>query len=163
MTEQTKSGMRPWLKLLLAVSLALNLVVIGIVAGSAWRFRDGPGKGQRPPMLMGFVFKDLGRKEVNALMLAQAEDGEHPREQHRREFQQIITLLSEETLDSVAIQTIFDSHVVETQGLLHSVARTWVQRLEGMSFEQRLKLAGRMQNHLERGPRRGKGENRDRY
>ena len=108
---------------------------------------------------------DLSAGVYNAdgLMLAQAEDGEHPREQHRREFQQIITLLSEETLDSVAIQTIFDSHVVETQGLLHSVARTWVQRLEGMSLEQRLKLAGRMQNHLERGPRRGKGENRDRY
>lgn len=154
--------MRPWLKFLLALSLALNLVVVGIVAGAAWRFRDGPPKGQRPPLLGAFIFKDLGRNEVDQLLRAQSETGEHPRQQHRREMQRIIALLRQEALDAGAVRTIVETHAAGSQQLMQAVSLSWVQRLEGLSLSQRQDVANRMQEYLERGPRRPKGAERDR-
>lgn len=162
MTEKRTSGMRPWLKVLLALSLALNLVVVGIAAGAAWRFRDGPPKGQRPPLLGAFIFKDLGRKEVNQLLRAQSETGEHPRVRHRREMQQIIELLRQETLDVDAVRALVETHAAGSQELMQAVSLNWIQRLEGLSLSQRQEVAKRMQDYMERGPRRTKGGERER-
>lgn len=46
-----------WMLWLLFASLALNLLIIGLVAGSAWRFRHGggpPHHGWAPPNLIGY-------------------------------------------------------------------------------------------------------------
>lgn len=43
-----------WVLALLFVSIALNLLVIGLVAGTAWRFRHGGPQGWLPPNLIGY-------------------------------------------------------------------------------------------------------------
>jgi len=56
-----------WMLWLLTASLALNLLIIGLFAGSAWRFRHGgPGHhGWAPPNLIGYAMSlDRGRSKA---------------------------------------------------------------------------------------------------
>lgn len=55
-----------WMLWLLFASLALNLLIIGLVAGSAWRFRHGgPPHGWAPPNLIGYSMSlERGRNKA---------------------------------------------------------------------------------------------------
>lgn len=56
-----------WMLVLLFASLALNLLIIGLVAGSAWRFRHGgpPHHGWAPPNLIGYAMSlERGRSKA---------------------------------------------------------------------------------------------------
>lgn len=151
-SQETKRGLRPWLKVLLGVSLALNLAVVGLGAGAAWRFRDGPPMAEGPPMLGRFVFKDLGRKEIRRLLReGSAATGGAP-DRRRAEMGQVIALIKAETLDVPAMNAVLDAHIVETSAFMRSVVQAWGQRLEGMSLKDRRRLADRMQRRMEHDP-----------
>lgn len=161
MNTQPKGGTRPWLKILLAASLALNLAVIGFGAGAAWRYHDGPPKNEGPPMLGRFIFKDLGRQEIRRLLRQRSDETGHARDRRRGEMEKIVTLLRAETLDVDAVNTILEAHVVETNAFLLSVSQVWGQRLEGLSLNQRQQIADRMEASLKHGPRRRRSADRD--
>ncbi|WP_083097403.1 periplasmic heavy metal sensor [Pseudophaeobacter leonis] len=161
MTKETTQGLRPWLKAVLVVSLALNLAVIGLGAGAAWRFKDGAHGAGHPPMLGRFIFKDLGRKEVRRLLQDRGGETGGVHDRRRGEMEQVIALLRAETLDAPAVMAVVEAHIVETDGFIRSVAQIWERRLEGMSLKQRRKLADRMQRQMEKGPHHRKGPGRD--
>jgi len=161
MNNEPKQGLRPWLKAVLVISLALNLAVIGIGAGAAWRFKDGPHGADRPVMLGRFIFKDLGRQEVRRLLHDRAGEAGGARDRRRAEMDQVIALLRAETLDAPAVMAVVDAHIVESDGFMRSVAQLWGNRLEGLSLKDRHKLADRMQRQLEKPPHHRKGADRD--
>ena len=66
MNKEPTQGLRPWLKAVLVVSLALNLAVIGLGAGAAWRFKDGAHGAGHPPMLGGLSSKILAARKSGA-------------------------------------------------------------------------------------------------
>lgn len=143
------SGMRPWLKVVLALSLAFNLIVVGIGAGAAWRFHGSGHKMEGPPMLSRFIFKDMGGREVHRLVLKQAGETGNVRNRRRVEMEQTIALIRAETLDVTAVRAIVEAHIVENNDLMRTVAEAWQQRLEGLSLRERSKLADRMQHRLD--------------
>ncbi|WP_054460991.1 hypothetical protein [Phaeobacter sp. 11ANDIMAR09] len=157
-----RAGMRPWLKVVLALSLAMNLAVIGIGAGAAWRFHEGDHDKAGPPMLGRFIFKDIGGREVRRLVRDHGGETGNVRSRRRQEMEQIIVLLRAEELDVVAVSTILEAHIIETHGFMHRVAETWQQRLVGLSLKERHRLAERMQNQLDRGPHHSREEDRGR-
>ncbi|MEP2717669.1 periplasmic heavy metal sensor [Pseudophaeobacter sp.] len=157
-----RSGMRPWLKVVLVLSLALNLAVIGIGAGAAWRFHGGGHQKDGPPMLGRFIFKDIGRQEVRRLLNDHAGEDGTPRERRRAEMEQVIALVGADTLDLPAVKAVLESHVVETNSFMLSVTRAWEQRLAGLSLNERRELAERMQRRLDHGPRHHRGPAKDR-
>lgn len=161
MSNEPKQGLRPWLKAVLVVSLALNLAVIGLGAGAAWRFKDGAHGGGRPVMLGRFIFKDLGREEVRRLLRDRAGEAGGARDLRRAEMDQVIGLLRADTLDAPAVMAVVDAHIAETGDFTRSVARAWGNRLEGLSPKQRRKLADRMQRQMEKPPHHRKESDRD--
>ncbi|OIQ46214.1 MAG: hypothetical protein BM558_00085 [Roseobacter sp. MedPE-SW] len=148
------SGMRPWLKGVLALSLALNLIVVGIGAGAAWRFHGSGHKMEGPPMLSRFIFKDMGGREVHRLVLKQAGETGNVRNRRRAEMEQIIALIRAKELDVTAVRSIVEAHIVENNGLMRTVAEAWEQRLEGLSLKERSELADRMQHRIDHPPRK---------
>lgn len=161
MTDEPKRSPRPWLKVLLVVSLAVNLAVAGLGIGAAWRFRDFPPAGEGPPMLGRFVFKDLGRKEIHRLLRDGSDQMPGARDRRRDEMTQVIALMRAETLDVAAMHGILESHVVETSAFMRSVVEAWEQRLAGLSLKQRQALADRMQHQVDHGHHRGKDRRDD--
>ncbi len=54
-----------WVLILLFLSIALNLLVIGLVAGTAWRFRHGGPQWWLPPNLIGYSMSlERGRHQA---------------------------------------------------------------------------------------------------
>ncbi len=156
-----RSGMRPWLKVVLALSLALNLAVIGIGAGAAWRFQGGGHDKGGPPMLGRFIFKDVGRREIRRLVQDQCGASDNVRNRRRGEMEQIIVLMRAEDLDLTAVSVIVDTHIVETHGFMRAVADSWEQRLQGLSLKERRRIADRMQHQLDHRSRHSGDRGRD--
>ena len=154
MSQTPKPGLRPWLKIVLALSLALNLAVIGVGAGAAWRYHDAPHgskhRRDKPPMLGRFIFKDIGRQEMHRLLKQHEGDSQSAADRRRAEMDQMITLLQAEKLDRTAVAAVLEAHIVETHQFLRLVVDVWGQRLEGLSLTERRRLAERMQHQLER-------------
>jgi uncharacterized membrane protein len=156
-----RAGMRPWLKVVLALSLALNLAVIGLGAGAAWRFKEGGYDKAGPPLLGRFIFKEIGGREVRRLVRDHGGETSNVRSRRRQEMEQVIALLRAEELDVVAISTIVEAHIIETNGFMRRVADTWQQRLVGLSLKERHRLADRMQHQLDRGPHHSRDRGRN--
>lgn len=160
MMSEPKRGLRPWLKVLLVLSLALNLAVAGIGIGAAWRFHDFRPNEDGPPMLGRFVFKDLGRHEIRRLLDDRPEDARNQRDRKHAEMVQLIALMRADTLDADALGDILDVHVSETSAFMQSVLGAWEQRVLRLNLEERHDLADRMQKQVDRGGRRGKHHDR---
>lgn len=160
MMSEPKRGLRPWLKVLLVVSLALNLAVAGIGIGAAWRYHDFRPKEDGPPMLGRFVFKDLGRHEIRRLLDERPEQARNQRDRKHAEMVQLIALMRAETLDTDALRDILDAHIVDTSAFMQSVLGAWEQRVIGLNLEERNALADRMQDQVDRGGRRGRHHDR---
>jgi len=156
-----RSRMRPWLKVVLALSLALNLAVIGIGAGAVWRFQGGGHDKGGPPMLGRFIFKDIGGQEVRRLVQDHGGASDNVRNRRRGEMEQIIVLMRADELDLPAVSVIVDTHIVETNGFMRAVADAWEQRLEGLSLKERRRVADRMQHQLDHRSRDSEDRDRD--
>jgi uncharacterized membrane protein len=157
-----RSSMRPWLKVVLALSLALNLAVIGIAAGAAWRYngREDHHRG-RPPMLSRFIFKDMGRQELRRLVKDHAGETGGLHSRRHDEMEQMIALMRAEELDTAAVRAIVEAHLVETNSFMRGVAEAWEQRLAGLPLKDRRGLADRMQHQLDHQSRHPKDPDRD--
>lgn len=153
-----RSGMRPWLKVVLALSLALNLAVIGIAAGTAWRFhgKEDHHRG-KPPMLSRFIFKDMGRQELRRLVKDHGGETGGLHNRRHNEMEQMIAQMRADELDTAAVRAIVDAHLVETHSFMRGVADAWERRLEGLPLKERRGLADRMQQQLDNRPHHPKG------
>lgn len=156
-----RSGMRRWLKVVLALSLALNLVVIGVSAGTAWRFHGGEHERGGPSVLGRFILSDIGGKEIRRLVKDQTGDRGSARERRRAEMEQMIILVQADPLDTAAVKAIVEGHILENNSFMRAVAQAWEQRLEGLSLTERRHLAERMQHGLDHRRKHGKGADRD--
>ena len=155
MSAEGKPGMKLWLKLLLAASLALNLAVIGIAAGAAWRFGGKDRHWQRPPSVGAMIFRELDRDTRKALR--QQAGGSHGSFIKRRhaESEAVIAALRSEAFDGAALLALMRAQAEARQEFHTKVQEAWVRKLEAMTPQERMEFAGRMEERMQR---RGKGK-----
>jgi len=163
MSAEGKSGMKLWLKLLLAASLALNLAVIGIAAGAAWRFSGKDRHWQRPPSVGAMIFRELDRDTRKALR--QQAGGDHGSYFKRRhaEGEAVIAALRSESFDGSALLTMLRGQADARHAFHTSVQEAWVRQLEAMTPEERAAFADRMEERMQRRGKHwhGAGHGRD--
>ncbi|MBY6068207.1 periplasmic heavy metal sensor [Leisingera aquaemixtae] len=154
MSAEGKPGMKLWLKLLLAGSLALNLAVIGIAAGAAWRYSGKDQHWRRPPDIGAMMFRELDRDTRKALR--QEAGGSHGSYVKRRQAEGIavIAALRSETFDAAGMLALMRAQADAHHAFHTKVQAAWVRKLEAMTLEERVDFADRLEERMQQRVRR---------
>ncbi len=174
MTDTGNGKRRRWtgMRVMLAVSLALNLLVVGAVAGALWS-GGGPGRiggidpdGRRGPLReignAPFV-RALEPADRRALLTALRDEGATLRQNRaalRRSFQALVAALRADPFDPDALQRLFDNQRDAAQIQQRTGERLILERLSAMTQDQRAAYADRLDAALKRGPGSRRGEGR---
>ena len=162
---QNKPRMRRSVRILLIASLALNLIVIGLIGGAV--LGQG-GKGGRPHMSLDGpgspIVRALSREDRRAM-------GKSIREAYRSQakdrsadegrYQALVSALAADPYDSEAVvqtRQVLDKTNWDRRQIAHDI---WMKNVDAMSVEQRQAYAERIQGVLKdhkRGPKKGVNE-----
>lgn len=152
--QKPKTGMKRWVKVLLVVSLALNLLIIGTVAGamlskSKWQRHHPP----RLDLAVGPLTRALShedRRDIGRKMRQAYRQGDKPRADLRAELDGLVADLKAMPFDPAAIASrlgrhrdIFDARFQLGQELL-------LERLTQMNPEERAAYADRLGEVLDK-------------
>ena len=142
-----------WIKIALAVSVALNLAVAGLAAGAF--LRDGPGRGMPRDLSFGPFSEALSGEDRHALrkaLMDKAPAFRKSRAAARAEFETLLTALRATPFDAAALQTALTAIETRTADRLN-LGRSLIEaRILQMSEAERLAFAGRLENGLKKGP-----------
>ncbi|WP_281992473.1 periplasmic heavy metal sensor [Sulfitobacter geojensis] len=163
-TQVPKRRTRRAVKWAFGVSLALNLVFVGIFAGAALRHAgDKRGWDRKPEMSRSsgapFV-RALSQEDKRALRRALKERsaGLPDREERRLSQQQMIDVLRAENFDADAIKRLFAEQTGVAAQLSGLAQAAWLELVSGMSAQERVEVADRLEEQLMRrkfkGPKR---------
>lgn len=165
MSKEGKPGMKRWLKLLLAGSLALNLAMIGIAAGTVWRFggKDRDWHRRPPPSVGSMIFRELDQETRKALR--QQAGGGHGSFRQRRhaEGAAVIAALRSSDFDAGALLAVLRNQAESRHAFHTKVQEAWVRKLEAMTPADRAAFADRMEQRMQRfgKHRQGKRDSQD--
>ncbi|MFW8634431.1 periplasmic heavy metal sensor [Cribrihabitans pelagius] len=155
MSEKGKTGMKPWQKWLLALSLALNLAVIGLAAGTAIRFAGHQRGWHRPPSVGAMIFRELDR-DTRAALRREAGGGHGSFPARRRaEAEAVIAALRSEPFGAAELLRLLQEQAAVRHRFHLTMQEAWVEQVRAMTPEERAAFAGRMQERLERRGRKG--------
>jgi uncharacterized membrane protein len=143
------------MKIALAISVALNLCVVGVVAG-AW-LRDGPGGHGMPRDLSFGPFSEAlsleDRRALRKALIDRAPGFREARAAAQAEFAALLEALRASPFDPAAVQTALAAIEARNAGRLE-LGRSLIEaRIAQMSEADRLAFADRLENGLRRRPR----------
>ena len=142
-----------WVKVVLAVSLALNLAVIGLVAGTI--LRTAPLREARSNMGYAAPYViALPRQERRSVLRAIRNDPSLPgRDDRKAAFKEMVNVLRLEPFDRERVSNILDRQSAGV-GQIQSVAQfAWLDAVAAMSVKDRLAYIDRIEEVLRRGSR----------
>ncbi|MEP3298150.1 periplasmic heavy metal sensor [Tateyamaria sp.] len=153
------------MKIILAASLAVNVLVLGALAGAAFHGGDrGPRMGSRGGGenaaigIYGRALDKADRRAIGTRLHKGREDGRAIRAELRELATQSVGMLRQSPFDKDAFAEV----LLQQQGLIktHSddMQSALVEHVSTMSDAQRAAYAQKLQDTLDRGPRRKKGE-----
>jgi uncharacterized membrane protein len=144
-----------WVKILLAVSLALNLAVVGVVAGAALKARNFDGG--RPPDIRELNFGPftgaLSRPQRRALLQGFVADQPPLREMRsliRAEYQLVLDAVRAQPFDPIALQAALAGQSRSTIARLDAGRKALEGVIIAMSPEDRAAYADRLEDGLQR-------------
>ncbi|WP_319826372.1 periplasmic heavy metal sensor [Thalassovita sp.] len=149
-------GMRPWLKVVLFVSLALNVAVAGIVIGVAVKFGPPPD-GHRPPrqdMIVGPYTHALSREDkirIGKQLRKDYRDQAGPsRAARAAEFQEVLGALRATPYDGTKVEAILMRQLRAGAERQELGQRLLLDRLSRMTDAERATYADRLEEGLKR-------------
>lgn len=146
--EVRRTGMRPWLKALLAVSLAANLAVVGLALGASLRWRDGAYHDRRPPSVGTMIFRDLDRDTRHDLRSrAKGEHGSY-NARRRAEGEAVIAILMADPFDAGALADLLRQQAEIRHAFHLSVQQAWIAKIAAMPTDERKSYAQRLNSIL---------------
>ncbi len=151
---------RGW-KWVLGLSLALNLLIIGAIGGTMWRFNTKDGgdrRGHIEALASGVPYvRALPRDARRALNRKLRDDRADlpPRSERRALFQQMIETLRADPFDVDAARAILAAQAETAQTVQSRAQAGWLEIVGEMSAEERAEVANRLEEGLKK--RRGPG------
>jgi|LauGreDrversion4_2_1035121.scaffolds.fasta_scaffold441346_2 uncharacterized membrane protein len=152
--DQPRSKPGRGLRIALAISLAFNLAVVGLVAGAM--LRDGPG-------MRGAMVRDLGfgpftealsredRRAMRESLFERAPEIREARRLQRADVEGLVALLRAEPFDAVAFAARMAEQQVRMERQLRLGQEVLQDRVAQMSPEERRGFADRLEAGLSRG------------
>lgn len=149
-----------WLKVALVVSLALNLLVLGVVAGAALRHdghmagererADVPREFVRSPFLGALAPED--RRAVGRELMREEGLLRGNRADLRARFERLLAAIRADPFDRAAVEAILDEQRAAGARRLEIAEDAVLDRLSAMSPAGRAAYAERLDRSLRRGP-----------
>ncbi len=158
MSDQIKTSRR--FKVVLACSLALNLLVAGMVAGAAWRHGGDRGGGWRsaPPALQGYAapyVRALPQAQRRSLHKAIRQSSS--REERRAAYQDMLGALRAEPFDAQAVRALLTAQRDRVLAAQSAGQTQWIALVEAMTPQERAAYADQLEETLKkRRSRKGK-------
>jgi len=141
---------RSWLPIALAASLALNLLVVGVVAGTIWRVRDGDD-ARIPPGFAPALYRalpDMDRRDLRRELTAR--HSERSRLQIE-DFAALDKALRAVPFDPKAVEQVLMRQVQATAEMQEALSRKWLARISAMSDAARARYADKLEDMLKKG------------
>ncbi|BBU57762.1 hypothetical protein KU6B_40270 [Mameliella alba] len=166
MASEMETSGRPgrWLRILLFLSLALNLLVVGAAVGF---FLNGPPapRGDRSDPVLPYTraFDEDQRRELRrGLWRAMRKDAGAMRAGYLADYQRGLELLRQEPFDQAALAALLADQAARGVEVRTRGQEVLVKFLVEMSAEERRAYADRLEAELERMRSRGHGRDKDR-
>jgi len=145
--ESKRPGCRLWLRILLGVSLALNLLVLGLVVGAALRF--GGADRMRPQQSLGAIlYRQLPREDRRSLRAQLRASPADRAERRRAEADAVADALRATPFDARRLRQLLAERVRRGEEWQSAVQRAWMTRIEAMSDAERAAYADRLQSAM---------------
>ena len=143
--EPEKETRRVWPRVVLVVSLGLNLLFVGLRRGAV--ARPGGPEGRRPPPSVGAaLYRALPHEDRQELREATRpiRDREQMRSRDEKDLERIVEALRASPFDAAALSELVNRDFERRRDGLASMQAAWLQRIERMSDEERDDYAGRL-------------------
>lgn len=155
--KKAQSGVRTrWVIVALCLSLALNLLIVGYIAGSVAR-HGGTGPDARTlPALGAFgapYMIALPREDRRAVLRALQRDGEGrlPGRQARRDmFDDVLIQLRADPFDQAALEASVRRQADVSVAVQQRLQRAWLQKVAAMEASERQSYADQVESLLAR-------------
>ncbi len=150
MSDQTKKTVKPmrrWIKALLAVSLALNLLVIGAVGTAVYSFKSSKGPFEARSASFSHYARALSRQDRKAIGREIRREMKSLRAQtpKRRETHQALqSALMADTYDRKTVHALIIEHHESGLKYQQIAQRLFLERLDSMTADQRREFAERL-------------------
>ena len=154
MTElnASKPNCPRWAKLLLAASLSVNLLIVGLAVGAMLNFSKKGG----PPRLAetgGAYTAALNPKDRRTIGMELAEiyrTGPSSRQDVQQQYQRMIAVLKTEPFDRAAAEAVLERQSQFAQERRMAGERALLNRLEAMTPAERAAFLERLENRIKR-------------
>ncbi len=147
------------LKILLVLSLAMNVAVVGLVAGAVVRNDGWPERGKRPPALNAFgapymlaLPRDDRRQIFTKLRSELGRD--IPDRQHRRaQYAEVLNALRAQPFDVAVLAQAVRQQAETTVSVQKAGQGAWLELVSDMTDQERMDYAYAVEEILRRGPK----------
>ncbi|MEP3845616.1 MAG: periplasmic heavy metal sensor [Paracoccaceae bacterium] len=156
-SKEDKPRTAKWVKVLLGLSLASNLAIVGLVAGAisrSPRHTEGGGVARYAmPYVIALTRED--RRSVFQAMRDGTGSAKLPTRQERRKlYEEMLSVIEAEPLDLDTVQSILERQT-QTALFAQDAAQTaWLELISTFDEAERDAYAERVRDVLKRGPRR---------
>jgi len=156
MSEDIQTRRCPlWVKIVLAVSLAGNLAVVGLVAGAALRggpfVERGPSMGYAMPYVV--TLPREARREVFGAV--RTNDDLPDRRARRAQYQEMIAALEASPFDIAAVEAVLERQGAGAARVQAAAQAAWLDVVARLSDDERIAYTARIEETLKRrGPPR---------
>ena len=153
-TGQSPQKMRRGVRVLLFASLAVNLLVAGLVVGAIVAHRVGDD--HRPPRIdqvggpMTRALSQQDRRTIGKALREAYRDGRPSRSEIRAEFDRVIAALQASPYDPSVVRSSLERQMQGIEEGARIGRELLLQRLESMSDEERAAYAQRLREELSR-------------
>lgn len=156
-TSRTASRTPAWLRIVLFVSLALNLLVVGIVAGHA--LRDEPrGRVPRVDRIGGpmtFALSEEDRREIGHALRRYYRENRPSRQEIEAQYRGVIDVLRADPFEPQLVEQAFARQRAASTERMEIGQTLLMERLTSMTSDERKAFADRLEEGLKRrGPGR---------
>lgn len=147
------------MRAVLILSLGLNFVIIGLVAGAAVSGRFSENAPRSFDLSLGPFVRTLDQDARRAIGREVRRSGGGQRFDMRGHMEQMLGLLRADPFDSAAFEALMERQNDHVAGVQSRARTALSQHISQMSVEERADFAARLQEEMSR-PRSGRGQDR---
>ncbi|MGJ8615458.1 MAG: periplasmic heavy metal sensor [Sulfitobacter sp.] len=162
MADHTPKRRRVNLRWVLAASLGLNLLFVGVFVGAAYRQAGGPGShGDGAQMTRGYAtpYVQALPRETRRALHQTLRNGDQAgarlsRKARRALYAQMIATLRATPFDPTAATDVLSAQRDAVLGVQSLAQSMWLKEVTDMTPDERAAYADKLEKILKRGPRR---------
>ncbi len=150
MADAVKSKPARGWRVILILSLVLNFIVIGIVAGAAISGRLGKGPPRAFEFGPGPLARALEPEDRRAIGRALRRDGDVQRMDMRGQFTLILSSLRQDPFDPAALRSLMDEQAERFRAVQAKSSEALITRIMAMGPDERAAFADRLEHEMRR-------------